>query len=371
MAFLEKWRDLKQEVLLVLADGQWLQAGELYAQVRVRYDEAPSDKTIRRALESLEYDDGLVQKHGEARARRWRANARGLAAGPRRALPVDLSLALLTLERLAANLLPGHVIHGLAAYFEGARRTLGASPIAPDLVRARAWADKTVRIEAGYPLIAPRLDGQLLDTVRHALYRNEALKVLYRNSKLAGEPACFDVVPLALVERGPLMFLVACRRRRNGEFRRYILRMDRMIKATSTGLPGTPDPAFNLDTYVRGEHVFDFFPQPREQVLLHVREHGELRNLFREQKLAEDQEIVEHGDGFLLTASVIPSVEFTNLLLERAHFVEVVSPAHLRRDIATKLRQACLPYADDLVAQTPVPDNVSSGSPRRIAGRRS
>ncbi|KDP87802.1 hypothetical protein CF70_034380 [Cupriavidus sp. SK-3] len=81
-------------------------------------------------------------------------------------------------------------------------------------------------------------------------------------------------------------------------------------------------------------------------------------------------QVLADGQGYQLTASVVPSVEFTSLLLERAHLVEVVSPAHLRRDIAAKLGQPYMPYADDLVAQTPVPDNVSSGSPRRIAGRR-
>lgn len=48
----------------------------------------------------------------------------------------------------------------------------------------------------------------------------------------------------------------------------------------------------------------------------------------------------------MLTATVAPSVALSNLLLERADAVQVISPAALRADIAGRLRRALIAYDD-------------------------
>ncbi|MEM5430574.1 WYL domain-containing protein [Cupriavidus oxalaticus] len=325
--------------------GEVIRSGALIASVRERFAaDAPSRDTIIRALERMA-DQGLVQKDGEARARVWWRTDKRAPSELARRPPLELAIALLTLERHAPNHLPAHVISELQTFFVGARRVLGESPTDPTLSEARAWADKTVRIDVGYPLMSPPIADDILNAIRRALYTSRVLEVAYKNSRLETDaPASYKVVPLGLVERGPVLYLVACRQSRNGTFRHYQLRLDRFVSATCTETPGEADPGFDLNEYVRQSEVFSFFPEGKIRLELRVREDDAIRHLFREQWLAPDQEIIDEPGGFRLNATVMLSVELRNLLLERCARVEVLSPASLRQEIAENLLQASRHY---------------------------
>lgn len=355
MATSSLWPELENDILARMpsAAEQPIASGELIDCVQQLHPrQPPSRDTIRRALEQLELQ-GYVGKSGEARARKWWKTGKPRAAnGVARRPPLELAIALLTLQRHAPNHLPSHVTGLLTEYFTGAEKVLQESPVDPTLVDARAWATKTVRIDAGYPFVSPPVESGILNEIRRALYATKVLSVSYRNSRLeTAAPASYEVVPLALVERGPVLYVVASRRSSStGAFRRYQLRLDRFVDATCTDVPGEPDPAFDLDAYVRHNQFFSFFPQEPIRIALRVREDVGLRDRFREQRLSDDQCIEEEAGGFRLSATVIPSVELRNLLMERAARVEVLAPAELRAEIAQGLRQACR-YYDDLPAQ--------------------
>lgn len=346
-----KWPRLEGDILSCMpsAAEMPISSGELIHSLQALYRHQPPQRdTILRALERME-NEGLVAKSGRSRDRVWWRTGKKALSDTARRPPLELAIALLTLQRHAPNHLPNHVVSELEAYFAGAAKVLQESPVDPALVDARAWATKTVRIDAGYPLRSPPIREDILNAIRRALYATRVLTVCYRNSRLDSDaPAEYPVVPLALVERGPVLYLVASRRGSDGRFKRYQLRLDRFVSAACTDEPGEPDPDFDLDAYVRHNQYFSFFPEAPVRVELRVREDGEIKNLFREQKLAEDQEIVEESGGFRLTATVIPSVEFRNLLMERAARVEILSPAGLRKEIAENLRQACAAYADSV-----------------------
>ncbi|WP_020204176.1 MULTISPECIES: helix-turn-helix transcriptional regulator [Cupriavidus] len=356
MATSANWPRLESDILSCMppqAEAR-IFSGELLSRVQAKYGEqAPGRDTVIRALDRL-CEEGLVGKEGRSRDKKWWRTGKKAVSGTARRPPLELAIALLTLQRHAPNHLPSHVISQLEDYFVGAARVLQESPVDPALATARAWAAKTVRIDAGYPLRSPPIREDILNAVRRALYATQVLSVCYRNSRLdSEEPAAFNVVPLALVERGPVLYLVASRERSDGSFKRYQLRLDRFVQATCTEVAGRADPDFDLDAYVLHNQFFSFFPEAPVRVELRVREDGEIKNLFREQKLADDQEIVEEEGGFRLTATVIPSVEFRNLLMERSARVEILSPAHLRREIAGNLSQACRAYADALASGAP------------------
>ncbi|MGO4330155.1 helix-turn-helix transcriptional regulator [Cupriavidus sp. M-11] len=349
MATSANWPRLESDILSCMParPEERIFSGELIARVQnLHGQQAPQRDTIIRALDRM-CDDGLVGKEGRSRDKKWWRTGRKAIPGTARRPPLELAIALLTLQRHAPNHLPSHVTSQLEDYFAGAAKVLQESPVDPTLAVARAWATKTVRIDAGYPLRSPPIREEILDAIRQALYATRVLTVCYQNSRLdSDKPAEYPVVPLALVERGPVLYLVASRMRSNRSFKRYQLRLDRFVSAVCTDMPGEPDPDFDLDAYVRHNQFFSFFPEAPVQVELRVREDDEIKSLFREQKLADDQEILEEEGGFRLTATVIPSVEFRNLLMERSARVEILSPLHLRREIAENLRQACLAYAD-------------------------
>ena len=345
-----KWPRLESDILSCMppAAEECIASGEIIARIkRLHPNDPPERDTINRALERLE-SDGLVGKTGNSRARVWWRTGRKAISDMARRPPLELAIALLTLQKHAPNHLPSHVISDLEDYFTGADRVLRESPVDPTLMDARAWATKTVRIDAGYPLMSPPISDEILNAVRRALYANKVLSVCYQNSRLdSDEPATFLVVPLALVERGPVLYLVASRERSDRTFRRYQLRLDRFVSAACTDEAGRPDPDFNLNAYVLDNQYFSFFPEAPIRLELRIREDGGIRNLFREQWLADDQEIIEEEGGFRLSATVIPSIELRNLLMERSPTVEVLSPPGLRKEIGEKLRQACAAYSQE------------------------
>lgn len=338
-----RWPRLHAEILgaMPATINEKVASGQVIAAVRQRYaSDPPSRHTIQRALEHLE-DEGILAKQGTSRDRTWWRTGKPAGSEFARRPPLDLAIALLTLRRHAANHLPAHVLEELESYFVGAERVLSESPMDPALVDARAWISKTARIEAGYPLVSPRVNEGILHALRKALYLTKLLRITYLNSQRNTQsPASFTVVPLGLVERGPVLYLVASRERSDGSFKVYQLRLDRFSSAVCLETPGTPYPGFDLNQYVRSKQSFSFLPEGEIQLKLRVREEESYRHLFREQWLSSDQIITEEPGGFQLEATVMKSVALRNLLLERCARVEVLSPPELREEIAGNIRLA-------------------------------
>ncbi|PWK37674.1 WYL domain-containing protein [Cupriavidus plantarum] len=342
-----RWPRLGADILqsLPVEAGQTIASGDLIQRVRQRLRaDPPSRDTILRALESLE-SEGLVHKQGTSRDRIWWRTEKQAPNNTAKRPPLELAIALLTLKRHAHTHLPSHVVAQLQAYFDGAEKLLIESPADPLLNEARAWQEKTVRIEAGYPLVSPPVDSDILNAVRRALYTSTLLDITYQNSRLDSDrPTSYKAMPVGLVERGPVLYVVATRRSRSGSYRYYHLRLDRFVSAVCTDTAGERDPAFDLEEHVRKQEYFSFFPGEKIRIKLRVREDDDIRHLFREQWLSLDQEIIDEPGGFLLCATVTLSLALRNLLMERSARVEVLSPAGLRQEIAANLRLASRCY---------------------------
>ncbi|WP_342050448.1 MULTISPECIES: helix-turn-helix transcriptional regulator [unclassified Cupriavidus] len=328
--------------VLRVHEGKWQRSGDLIREVIAR-DSSAYPKKVTRAFERLERQR-LAERRGEDIHREWRSVS-GLSVN-KDALrpPVDLAVALLKLRQLANRHVPATIASGLEDYFDGAVRVLRESAAATPLSAANAWLGKTTRIEVGYPLIAPAIEQNVIDGVLDALYRDACITVAYRSARLDSGASQFDVLPLALVEKGPVLFLVADRPRRAGGTKRYLLRLDRIGAVAPCNTVLARDPAFSLDTYIREERMFAFFSEPPVELVLRVREDETVQSPFRELRFADDQAIVEEDGGFLLTATVVPSIALRNLLMERSESAEVLAPASLRADIANRLRRAVAAY---------------------------
>ncbi|WP_349606915.1 WYL domain-containing protein [Cupriavidus sp. DF5525] len=347
MSSSKKWPRLQAEILACMptVPKEPMASGQIIAAVCARFaSEPPSRHTIQRALEDMEID-GLVGKAGTSRDRVWWRTEKHAPSELARRPPLELAIALITLKRHARHHLPSHVVGELEAFFAGAERVLGESPTDMSLSHARAWANKTVRVDAGYPLISPPVGDDILNAIRKALYLSRVLEVTYQNSQLDNNaPETYKVVPLGLVERGPVLYLVASRQRRGGDFKLYQLRLDRFVSAVCSETPAVIDPDFDLNGYVRDHQAFSFLPERQIRLELRVREEDAYRHLFREQWLAADQEIIDEPGGFRLHATVMLSVALRNLLMERSARVEVLAPADLRQEIAENLRAASRRY---------------------------
>lgn len=316
---------------------------ELKDAIWRRYPEF-HDRKVRRILEDLN-QEGLLERIGAGPATSWRL----LARGPKEAIrpPVDLSLALLKLRQLAKHHLPNGVIGDLEGYFEGAARVLAESSVDSRLGNARAWMGKTARLDPGYPLIPPEVSDRMFETIWGALYRDESLYVRYQKADQdAIAPKEHRVLPYAIVEKGPYWYLVVRGKRSSGkQGEAFLLRFDRILEVRSLGFELVREDDFNLDAFIKNEKILEWFPEEPEQIVLRVRESRAVPSQFRSVKLAADQTIEEEESGFLLTATVTPSVALKNLLLERSPFVEVLEPQHLRAEIGGLLHAAAQRYA--------------------------
>lgn len=299
-----------------------------------------ADRTVRRALENLEAW-GFAQATGLARSRKWVA----IAPPPKSARPsINQAIALLTLRNLAHRHLPSSVIGSLEDDFAAAAHVLEEHPTASALAAARQWMGKTARLNAGYPLIPPTVDEALLDVIGRALYNDESLDVTYRNAQRGPEGVKqYRILPHAIVEKGPLWYLVARNKRRSGDGSFFPLRLDRIVAVKPAGIDMVRDKTFSLETYIKADKRMEFFAGEPIRIELRVHEAG-YEHAFRSLRLAEDQEIVDEDGGFRLAATVCPSVPFFNLMLEKSPSVEILSPPWLRDEIVRSLTLALSRY---------------------------
>jgi predicted DNA-binding transcriptional regulator YafY len=105
------------------------------------------------------------------------------------------------------------------------------------------------------------------------------------------------------------------------------------------------DVSFDLAVFIGGEKIFEWFPEPPEQEVLRITEVNGVRSSFRAARLTYDQVITEELGGFVLTATMTPSLALSNLLLEHASTVELLAPARMRAQIAQQLEAAARRYA--------------------------
>lgn len=318
-------------------------SGELKRAVLARLPQL-GEKTVRRLFVKLQ-DERLIERDGEGRNTTWTL----LARGPRDAMrpPVDLSLALLKLRQLARHHVPPGVIGDFQEYLEGADRVLGVPPPDSRIRNAQAWIGKTARVEPGYPVLAPEIDDAVFDMVCAALYRDETLYIAYCPADAPlGVKRDYVVLPYAIVEKAPFWYLVVSLRRSSGaQGDPFLLRMDRIVSVEPRGYGMQRDAAFDLAAFIRGEKIFEWFPEPSEQVVLRITEANGVRSSFRAARLSHDQVINEEPGGFVLTATMTPSLALRNLLLEHASTVELLAPMRMRAQIAEQLEAAARRYA--------------------------
>jgi len=326
------------ELMATRPDG--FPSSELQGALAMRGD----TRTIRRALSELE-ERQYAAPIGATKGRKWIALK---AVPPSRRPSVNEAMALLTLRHLAYRHLPASVVASLEPNFEAATGVLREHPTASNLAAARLWMDKTIRLHGGYPLIPPTIQEKFFQIAGHALYNDESLDIIYRTSQGA-EPKKYRVIPLALIEKGPLWYLVVKNRRNSGQPATPIpLRMDRIVDLKPAGIDLPRDKYFSLEKFISRDRAMEFFPGKPVEIVLRVQEimadGSRIEHAFRSLKLNHDQTIEEAEGGFMLKATVVPSIPLTNLLLEKSTTVEVMSPPGMREEMKVRLKQALMRY---------------------------
>lgn len=255
-------------------------------------------RSIQRLLNTLSSTLGIERDDSSVPfGYRWGERGPGLMVP---GLNRQESLLLLLAEQHLRPLLPPSVMRAMDGFFKQARANLAPHQNAR---LEKEWLHKVRVVSETQPLLPPRLQEGVLDTVSAALYANHWLDVHYTNQK--DERKTHRVMPLGLVQQGPRLYLVC---RFEGYENQRILAMHRIGSATDTALP-FERPDFDLAAY-EDEGQLAVANGPRIHLQFDI-DKGAGRHLL-ESPLSADQNVQYGPEVYTITATV-----HQTLLLDR------------------------------------------------------
>ncbi|MGL6072369.1 helix-turn-helix transcriptional regulator, partial [Craterilacuibacter sp.] len=160
------------------------------------------------------------------------------------------------------------------------------------------WPNQVRLLPKGQPLLPPPIDPAVQDAVYQALLAGRQLQVSYRPRE-ATETKSYPVHPLALVVRNQVSYLV-CTLRDYPQIRQLLLH--RMLSAQLLSDPATPQPDFDLDSYIAAGN-FGF--SHGGMVRLHAVFDASAVLTLAETPLSEDQTLSPQADGTILLSACV------------------------------------------------------------------
>ena len=281
------------ELLRRIPRNRKVTAEELHAQVK----EAGFDRdlrTIQRQLDLLSEHfhldrDTRTKPYGYS----WTKHSSGLSVP---GLTLQESLLLRLAEEHLRNLLPAHLLKSMDSFFAQARHNL--DPLGPPSLE-RDWPAKVRVVATSQPLLPPKIDPVVFETVCEALYGNLYLDVTYRNA--SGYESASRIMPLGLAQQGPRMYLIC---RFEGYDDNRALAIHRIRTAKESTLTFKRPKGFDLKQY-DDEGRFGF--GAGKKIRLTFRIQKEYGHFLPESRLSEDQTVKEIGDDYEISATVVDS----------------------------------------------------------------
>jgi predicted DNA-binding transcriptional regulator YafY len=206
----------------------------------------------------------------------------------------------------------------MESFFDQARGNLRTHPGAR---REREWLGKVRVVSTSQPLLPPKIKDGVFEAVSRALYENHWLEVDYRNAQ--GRRHKAKVMPLGLAQQGPRLYLV-CRFDRFENERS--LALHRILSATPSTLPFERPAGFDLERY-DDDGRFGFGEGKRIELKFRIAKMAGQHLL--ETPLSRDQQVVNLGDTFEITATVVESEQLKWWLRGFGSAVAVLAPPEM------------------------------------------
>lgn len=269
---------------------------------------------------------------------RWEQGAAQDLLGLTAAEAVSLHLV----EQAIRPVLPAAIVQSMVPRFEQARQKLASLELEAGL---SALAAHCRFVSDGAPLHPPHIDEAVLQSVQDALGAAQQLSVRYHSAaqlaaaeegQMPEEAPAMRLHPLALINRGPVIYLLATCWDYDDP---RLFALHRLHSAERTYEPARRPAGFVLDEWLQ-QHGGQF--GSGECIALQARVGPELAVILRETPLAEDQ-CIEPGTG-LLTATVADTWQLQWWLLSQGDAIEVLSPPALRQRVGESLRRAAQRY---------------------------
>jgi predicted DNA-binding transcriptional regulator YafY len=251
-------------------------------------------------------------------------------------LTVPEALTLTLVEQHLRHHLPPITVDALRPHFSSAARTLSTADDSP----SRAWLKKMRSVPPQQPLLPPRIDEECQRLVYLGLMQDRQLRLHYRKRD-AEQPTVYAAVhPLAVVQRGGLVYLV-CMFSRHEDVRTIALH--RVQQAEVLYESARKKPGFDIDAYIASGQFGVIAGEPVNLRAVFTRAAGE--HLF-ETPLSADQALVSDADGRLHLAATVPNTRsLVWWLLGFGDGVVIQEPASLREEVACIAHRMAAAYA--------------------------
>jgi len=252
-------------------------------------------------------------------------------------LTVPEALTLTLVEQHLRHHLPPVTVDALRPHFQSAARTLSA---VDDSAPSRAWLDKVRSVPPQQPLQPPRMDEACQRQVYLALMQDRQLKLHYLKRDAQAPTVYAAVHPLAVVQRGGLVYLV-CMFAGYDDVRTIALH--RVQRAEVLYEPARRKPGFDIDAYIASGQFGVIAGDPIELRAVFTRAAGE--HLF-ETPLSADQVLSVHADGRLRLVATVPNTRaLVWWLLGFGDGVVIEAPAGLREELGGIAARMAAAYA--------------------------
>ena len=289
------------QILSRLSTGKWMGTRELQETLEREGIEI-SLRTIQRDLNQISQRFPIESNKTVPQGWRWRSDA------PIQSLPHMTSSQAVTfmmVEEHLKHLLPPSLIEEMNPWFDLARRSLSSQN------NVRQWINRVRIVPANQPLIPPVVEKSAQQAIYEGLLQDKQIECVYRVRGPLGEEKTYTLNPLALVQKGAIIYLI-CTRHDKTEVQTFALHRFRSAKVLDTRALHPVN--FDIDKYIdSGALGFRVdFNKATENVNLelYMRESDAL--YFSESQLSLDQSIVRISEDLYKVSANVP---FTSQLV--------------------------------------------------------
>ncbi|WP_139851645.1 helix-turn-helix transcriptional regulator [Acinetobacter pullicarnis] len=289
------------QILSRLGTGKWLGTREIQETLQ-REGIDISLRTIQRDLNQISQRFPIENNKAVPQGWRWQSDA------PIQSLPHMTSSQAVTfmmVEEHLKHLLPPSLVEEMNPWFDLARRNLSTHN------NVRQWINRVRIVPATQPLIPPTVERDAQQAIYEGLLQDKQIECSYRSRGAHGEDRQYTLNPLALVQKGPIIYLI-CTRHDKSDVQTFALHRFKSAKVLELRAMHPVD--FEIDEYIdSGALGFRVdFNQPTRNIDLQLYMQEADALYFSESQLSKEQTIEKISEDLYKVSATVP---FTSQLI--------------------------------------------------------
>lgn len=286
------------QLLSRLSTGKWIGTRQLQEQLQ-REGIAISLRTIQRDLNQLSSRFPIESNHEIPQGWRWQADA------PVQSLPhmnSSQAVTFMMVEEHLRHLLPPSLLDEMRPWFDLARRSVSS-----EHNNVRNWVNRVRIIPPTQPLIPPQVNASAQQAIYEALLQDRQLEVNYQRRGQQHTEQSYVLNPLALVQRGPIIYLI-CTRQDRPDTQIQMFALHRFNHASVLDSRAQKSSGFDLDDYLAsGAFGFrSFNAQDVHPVDVDLRFSQQAGQSLLECRLSPDQQVFIEQDQSIRVQARVP-----------------------------------------------------------------